>query len=247
MAFPETKWTMLAQATLNGDAAGRAALEELCRRYWPAVRDFLVLRGYAPEEAEDAAQDFFSSLMQSGGWHHADRARGRFRNFLLGALERTLVQRRRRATAQKRGGGAAAVSLEEIAEVAAEGDERQFDTAWAERVLEVAMDALERECAEEGRGGEFGMLVPFLGTSADAKSGGAASAALGVSEAAVKSKVFRLRQRFRDAILAEISRTVETPHEAEEEMAWLFAVLSQPGVALRRETGAEILPEKEQP
>ena len=120
MAFPETKWTMLAQATLNGDAAGRAALEELCRRYWPAVRDFLVVRGYAPEEAEDAAQDFFASLMQSGGWHHADRARGRFRNFLLGALERTLVQRRRRATAQKRGGGAAAVSLEEIAEVAAE-------------------------------------------------------------------------------------------------------------------------------
>lgn len=242
MAFPETKWTMLAQATLHGDAAGRAALEELCRRYWPAVRDFLTGRGYAPEEAEDVTQEFFAGLMQSGGWHHADQARGRFRNFLLGGLERTLTQRRRHATAQKRGGGTAALSLEEANEPAEMTDERQFDTAWAERVLEVAMDALEQECAEQGRE-EFGALVPFLGASADTESSDAAASALGVSAAALKSKVFRFRQRFRDHILAEISRTVETPHEAEQEMAWLFAVLSQPGFDLRRETAAGGLPE----
>jgi len=244
MAFPETKWTMLAQATLHGDAAGRAALEELCRRYWPAVRDFLTGRGYAPEEAEDVTQEFFAGLMQSGGWHAADQARGKFRSFLLGALERTLTQRRRRAHAQKRGGGAAALSLDDpsAVEPGIETDARKFDTAWAERVLEVAMDSLERELSEQGRAEEFGALVPFLGASAGADASDAAALALGVSAAALKSKIFRLRQRFRDTILAEISRTVETPHEAEEEMSWLFEVLSQPGFDLRRETADAFLP-----
>src|SRR5699024_8548334 len=139
-------------------------------------------------------------------------------SFLLGALDRTLTQRRRRAHAQKRGGGTSALSLDELTagEPGIETDVRKFDTAWAERVLEVAMDSLERELSEQGRAEEFGALVPFLGTSADAGASDAAAAALGVSAAALKSKIFRLRQRFRDTILAEISRTVETPHEAEE-------------------------------
>lgn len=236
MAFPETHWTMLARATLNGDAAGRAALEELCRRYWPAVRDFLTARGLAPEEAEDVTQDFFAGLVKSGGWHTADRARGKFRSFLLGALERTLTERRRRRMAQKRGGGGAAMSLEELADAGIEPaeaeDDLRFDAAWAERVLEVAMDVLERELAEQGRGEEFAVLVPFLGASAGNAANDTAAAVLGISPAAAKTKIFRLRQRFRDCILAEVSRTVETPHEAEQEMSYLFAVLSQPGFDL---------------
>ena len=244
MAFPETKWTMLAQATLSGDAAGRAALDELCRRYWPAVRDFLTGRGYPPEEAEDVTQEFFAGLLQSGGWHAADQARGKFRSFLLGALERTLIQRRRRAHAQKRGGGAVPARLDDgdFPEPGVEVDVRRFDSAWAERVLEMAMDTLERELSEQGRAEEFGALVPFLGVSADSDSSAEVAEALGVSSAALKSKIYRLRQRFRDTILAEISRTVETPHEAEEEMSWLFEILSQPGFDLRRETADAELP-----
>jgi len=250
MAFPETHWTMLARATLNGDEAGRAALEELCRRYWPAVHDYLTGRGLTHVEAEDVTQDFFSGLMRSGGWHAADRTRGRFRNFILGAVERTLTESRRRSGAGKRGGGTAPVSLEELAgtgiePAAAPADDRRFDAAWAERVLEVAMDALELGMSEQGRSGEFAALVAFLGGSASQAGMDSAAAALGVSAAAIKSKIFRLRQRYRDVILGEVSRTVGTPHEAEAEMAYLFEVLSQPGFdpgAIAGETGEPEIP-----
>lgn len=242
MAFPDTRWTMLAHATLNGDESGRAALEELCRRYRPAVHEYLTGRGITAVEAEDVTQDFFSALIRSGGWHLADRARGRFRNFILGAVERTLTERRRRSRAEKRGGGTVPLSLQELAAYgiepeAAPEDVRRFDTAWAERVLEVAMEALENEFSQQGRGGEFEMQVRFLGGSATQSAMHAAAAAMGVSPAAMKSKVFRLRQRFRDCILTEVSRTVETPHEAEAEMAYLFEVLSQPGFNLAAATG----------
>lgn len=246
--FPETRWTMLARATLNGDDAGRAALEELCRRYWPAVRDFLKARGVSAEEAEDVTQDFFAGLVKSGGWHHADRARGKFRSFLLGGLERTLSERRRRSHAQKRGGGVVPVPLDALTQggpaVEPDGD-REFDAVWAERVLEVAMDALEREFAEQGKAEAFGALVPFLSNSAGIDASRGAAASLGISEGALKTKIFRLRQRFRDCILAEVSRTVETPHEAEQEMRYLFQILSHPGTAMPQagETGSREFPE----
>lgn len=228
MAFPETRWTVLADATLSGDVAGQAALEELCRRYWPPVRDFLCGRGLSAQDAEDVAQEFFAGLMKSGGWHSVDRVRGKFRSFLLGGVERSLTDWRRRAGALKRGGGQQQDSLEahEDSLVVPAVDERHFDAAWAERVLEVAMDALERDFEEQGRGEEFGSLVPFLSGSASQEASDAAAQALGLSAGALKTRIFRLRQRFRDCVLEEISRTVETPHEAEEEMAYLFRVLS---------------------
>ena len=230
MAFPETRWTMLAEATLHGDAAGRAALEELCRRYWPPVRDFLCARGLAAEDAEDVAQEFFAGLLKSGGWQAADRSRGRFRSFLMGSVERTLISWRRRAMAAKRGGGARPEPLDDhdVPAPAAAAEELAFDSAWAERVMEVAMDALEQDFEAQGRGTEFAVLLPFLSQSAGGDAMAAATEELGLSATALKSRIYRLRQRFRDCILAEISRTVETPHEAEEEMAYLFRILCRP-------------------
>ena len=228
MAFPETRWTILADATMSGDVAGQAALEELCRRYWPPVRDFLCGRGLSAQDAEDVAQEFFAGLMKSGGWHSVDRVRGKFRSFILGGVERTLADWRRKAGALKRGGGQQQEPLEahEDSLAVQAVDERHFDAAWAERVLEVAMDSLERDFEEQGRGEEFGMLVPFLSESASQQASDEAAQALGLSASAMKTRVFRYRQRFRDCVLEEISRTVETPHEAEEEMAYLFRVLS---------------------
>lgn len=232
MQFPQTEWSLIVQATLSGDAAGRNALEELCRRYWPAVKEFLSRRGLSNEDAEDVAQEFFSSIVQSGGLHSADRGLGKFRSFLLGALERSLADWWRRQYAKKRGGGQRAVPLEDAtldhAAVPA-ADELEFDAAWAERVLEVSIDALERDFEAQGKGSEFAQLVPFLSSSAGQDASDAAASALGVSAAALKSKIFRLRQRFRDCVLEEVSRTVETPHEAEQEMAYLFRILSAPG------------------
>lgn len=249
MAFPETRWTMLAEATLHGDAAGRAALEELCRRYWPPVRDFLCARGLAAEDAEDVAQEFFAGLMESGGWQAADRSRGRFRSFLMGGVERTLISWRRRAMAEKRGGGARPEPLDDTA-CAAPADaaeEFAFDSAWAERVMEVAMDALEQEFEAQGRGLEFAVLLPFLSQSAGAEASAGAAAELAMTPAALKSKIFRLRQRFRDCILAEICRTVETPHEAEEEMAYLFRLLSHPAASFGTESETGSRPPRENP
>jgi len=57
-------------------------------------------------------QDFIVSLIERRAIEKANPARGRFRTFLLAALDHFLTDRKRRETRQKRGGGIPGLSLE---------------------------------------------------------------------------------------------------------------------------------------
>jgi hypothetical protein len=91
---------------VRGADAARAqqALEQLCRSYWQPIYGFLRCKGFSPHEAEDLTQQFFFRLLQRNSVANADRAKGRFRNFLLGALTHFLTDELRKSSAQKRGG-----------------------------------------------------------------------------------------------------------------------------------------------
>ncbi|MBL9146657.1 MAG: sigma-70 family RNA polymerase sigma factor [Verrucomicrobiaceae bacterium] len=234
--FPDTPWTLVAAATLNGDSLGKRALESLCQAYWPAVVNFLRGRGLCMEESEDLAQDFFSALVESRLWHRADQARGRFRSFLLGALMRTLSKHVRYQQAAKRGKNAMLIALDELAdqggELAAEDENERlrFDRAWAERVLERAM---ERLAAEWGDDRELATLQRFLPMGEDAPAYEAAANELGCTLPALKLRVHRFRQRFREHIESEVARTVSEPHEVAEELRYLERVLLDPGFEMK--------------
>ena len=127
MYFPTTQWTLLAQASLNGETAARQALEDLCRRYWSPLYHFIRARGFGETEAEDLTQEFILHLIEHSTLQRVDRLRGRFRSFLCGALVRFLADDRDRRQAQKRGSGAVHISLDnENAEVAATSEPDLF-------------------------------------------------------------------------------------------------------------------------
>lgn len=233
--FPETRWTLIAAATLNGDASGKRALETLCEAYWPAVVSFLQSRGQSREEAEDLTQDFFAALVESRLWQRADQARGRFRNFLLGSLMRTMTRHARHQQAEKRGGSVARIALDELSDLGVEiattdDDERiRFDRAWAERVLERAMERLADDWDDENA---LQMLQRFLPMGEDAPAYEAAASELGCTLAALKLRVYRFRQRYREHIESEVACTVSEPHEVAEELQHLERVLMDPGFAM---------------
>src|SRR5436190_14969969 len=136
MKFPSTQWSLLAQATLNGDLAGQQALAEFHRQYRQPVVAFILRRGWSPHDAEDLAQGFFLHLMEQATLRRADATRGRVRCFLLGTLVRYLGHVRDHQAAQKRGGGIPPVSLEVMAETANEptvpaADLHAYDRDWA--------------------------------------------------------------------------------------------------------------------
>ena len=64
MDFPDTHWTILAVATMNGGEQERQALDQLCREYWKPVAACIKARGAPAERVDDLTQDFFLQMMQ---------------------------------------------------------------------------------------------------------------------------------------------------------------------------------------
>jgi len=110
-------------------------------------------RRLSREQAEDVLQSFFQSkVLQQDLVSGADQTRGRFRTYLLAALDRFLVSELRKQNARKRR-AAVVVPLEEHAEAIADAlsGEDVFDLAWAREVLVHTAQRMQSECLTTGR------------------------------------------------------------------------------------------------
>jgi RNA polymerase sigma factor (sigma-70 family) len=192
------------------------------------------LRGYDVHQAQDCTQGFFAALLQRHALERASPERGKFRSFLLSSLNHFLADERDHADAQKRGGGRGVVSLDvQDAETRYQLEpmhdltpEKLFEKSWALTVLTNAMARLKTELAEAGKGQWFESLRAYLPAGRGPVSYKDVAARLGMTEAAVKVAVHRLRDRYRQAVRAEIAQTVSTPEQVDEEIRDLFAALA---------------------
>lgn len=232
MPFPPTHWSILAQASLHGDTEAQSALEEFCARYRDPLLEFVCFQGTPPTESEDAVQDFLAHIARDSVLRNADRAQGRFRSFLLGALKRFLARRRQREHAAKRGGGLPPLSLDqldsefEIQALVSETDSAFFDRTWAITMLDEALGEVEKEYAERGRTVAFNVLSKFLPGSQVPPPYENAAAEAGMSLAQFKTEVHRIRTRLRESLRERIALSVSAPHEIDDEMAYLSRVLA---------------------
>ena len=102
--FPTTCWSRVAHAGDRADPEARSALESLCRDYWYPLYAFARGSGLAAEDAADAVQGTFATLLDRGGLAAADSTRGRFRTYLLAACRHHLADQRDRGLAKARRG-----------------------------------------------------------------------------------------------------------------------------------------------
>jgi hypothetical protein len=86
---------------------------------------------------------------------------------------------------------------------------------------------LREEYAQRGRAALFDALKPSLVGSRDRQPYERLGAELGMTEGNVKVAVFRLRRRYRERLIEEISHTVASPDEVESELRHLFRLLAR--------------------
>jgi len=231
--FGATPWTDVTLAQQGVSAASRSALERLCGLYWYPVYAHIRQRGFGPHDAEDLTQDFFSLLIEKNYLGAADRRRGRFRSFLLVAVNRFLVNAWHRDRALKRGGGQVVVGIDQQAaehwlktETAAGlSPDQSFDRRWAQRVLDLALARLQTDYAAQDKADLFDTLRDFATGDTGHRDYTEASARLGMTSGAVAVAVHRLRQRYRELLLAEIQSTVANPDHGEAELRHLVSAL----------------------
>ena len=228
--FATTHWSTVARAGANTTTESLAALDRLCRQYWQPLYYFVRRRGYSEADAQDLTQGFFTRLLEKGAIEAADPKRGRFRTFLLAALQNYLANEWDRATRQKRGGGQQFVSFEETLGAEAgykllpqdtAAPDRLYDRRWAQGVLEAVLRRLREETGEA----KFEVLKQFLFGDRGEVSYAEVATRIGLSESATKSAIYRLRQRYGDLFSQEIVQTVEHPDDVDDEIRHLLAVL----------------------
>ena len=222
-------------ASSSSSAEAERALGDLCLLYWQPVYAFFRRHGSNPDEAEDLTQGLFLHLLVSGDMQKADPARGRFRTYLKSCARNFAASKARAALAQKRGGDVQRISIDrrtiegdlvvELADL--ETPEQTFERHFAKALVKQVLDRMVEDAKERGKDKVFMALRCYL-EAGEAPAFADKAAVLSMSEGAVRVSVHRMRDRFRELLLAEVRHTLADPADAACEIDQLLVALAGP-------------------
>jgi RNA polymerase sigma-70 factor (ECF subfamily) len=136
--------------------------------------------------------------------------------------------------ALKRGGGRAAIPIDiAVAEqryqhslAHAKTPEHLFERQWCLTLLGTVLDTIRDEYRAAGNDQLFERLRGFLTSDESAGTHADAATDLGMTPAAVKVAVHRLRRRYRDALLERVAETVDSEEAIDDEVRYLLKIVS---------------------
>jgi DNA-directed RNA polymerase specialized sigma24 family protein len=242
--FQTTHWTQVVAARGKSPEA-RNALRSLCETYYAPVEMFVQRYAAtsvttAKDEGRDLTHEFFTRLLEGHSLDNADRTRGRFRSYLLGAVKHFLADYRARERAIKRGGGQHIQSLSALPDASKRETSKlsidvedpdgfppdaYFDRQWALAVVQQAIGTLRAEAKSNGELAKFEVLQRWLVTPSSHDTAVDAAHSLNLSDGAFKVAVHRLRKRFRQLVVERITTTVDDPVEVQDELNYLINAL----------------------
>jgi DNA-directed RNA polymerase specialized sigma24 family protein len=239
--FRTTYWTQVL-ATRGESPEARQALRDLCQTYYGSVEAFVRRYRSGHDDSPDLTHAFFAKLLEANSLSGVDRTRGRFRSYLLGAVKHFLADQVDRESAHKRGSGRSPQSIDghptrigsdrpastplDVADPRGFPPDAFFDNQWALAIVENTIKALQTESQNQGDTRRFEVLKQSLVASEDRATATEAADSLGVTDAAYKVAVHRLRKRFRQLVRDQIASTVDGPEALQEELDYLIQALT---------------------
>lgn len=237
--FPSTRWSLLQRLREGSLDEARAALEALCHAYWQPLYCVARRRQLGEQDAQDAVQGFFESILRRETFATAEEAAGKLRQLLLRAFDNFCTQQWKKATRQKRGGGAEHLSLDtaidpgKAEQIYQQSDPAQslealYNREWAGALLSRALDALRADYEKRGWGERYELLIePLIQPERETRLSDLAASA-GMTAGALRIMLHRMRGHYRAHIERELSHTLGTsdPAAIREEMRELFQAFS---------------------
>ena len=216
--FDTTSWSLIRAV---GDVH---AFDTFVRIYWKPLYFFVRQHGADNETAKDIVQEFLTSVLERGSLTKADPARGRFRTFLLAALTNFMKDRQKAASRQKRGGDQTILSLDfadgerEYALEVSSGEppEKVLHRTWARTLWKQALAELKGEPSHLEA---FKLYMADVGYEEIGRR-------TGLTPAAAKMAVHRMKGQLRDVVQHYILQTVQDEDELKAEIAEFMGLLS---------------------
>lgn len=226
--FPDTR-DSLVQALVSADDNARLHAFDLVVRAYRSPVVVLLMRkwGLELDDAEDIAQEFFTSALEKGWLSRYDLSRGRFRTFLRSCLIAFASDEYDRTRRQKRGGGVQHEVLTEFTPQP-EGEsvmDELFEQEWIRSVLQIALDALRAEAQLTHRAAAFGIFERYdvLDNEDHARPTYAALAhEWNLPTTQVTNYLSWARKRFRQHVLDTLRRLTGSEEEFRDEVRTLL-------------------------
>ena len=215
------------------DESGRTALANLCACYWHPLYTYVRRKGKQPADAEDLTQGFLMQMLEKRWLDRVDRSKGKFRTFLLTCFDRDLYGEHDKVTARKRGGDCDILSVdwnEAESKLALNSREERspeeaFDLAWATEILRRTLERLQEHYSETGKARLYKALSPLLVGEAEYGQLAKVASRLEMEPGAVRVASTRMRQKYRELLLVEVSQTVIDDDAAREEYRQIGEIL----------------------
>jgi DNA-directed RNA polymerase specialized sigma24 family protein len=235
-AFLTTQWSLIENIKADEDR-DRILIDFLLRQYWKPVYCYLRRKGFNNEDAKDLTQDFFHEVVLNKDMvGRADQTKGRFRSFLLFALNEYLTKQSIRERARKRTPKGKLVSLNVTGEptipqsVENASAEESYYYAWLSTLLERVLAEVKADCHREGMETHWELFYywvvrPIMGGQSPASLTDL-SQEHGVGDTKKASNmIITIKRRFRTALMQHVRRTLLSGDQASEEMEELLQYL----------------------
>ncbi|MFO0748496.1 MAG: ECF-type sigma factor [Myxococcota bacterium] len=232
--FQTTHWSLVQRAGLDPSLAQRDALGELIARYAGPLRAWVMARKRVDRErAEELVQAFLASrVVEKNLLGRAAQDRGRFRTFLVTALERFVIDTYREESAAKRGGGADTRDLDAAEHVSDGGLDAAaaLERQWAQDVIAEAVRRMRTATA--GRPDLWGVFADrILGPAFDGTDASAYAdlvQRLGFAHEGQAASALQTGKRiFARTLRGVVAEYAATADEVDAELAELMAAVAR--------------------
>ena len=237
-SFQTTRWTEIINARTLDETHQKKAISELLKKSWKPVYCYLRRKGYSDDTSKDMTQGFFHEVVLGRDLiQQASPEKGKFRTFLLTALDRYATDVYRKENANKRSPDGQMISLEMAdpdtpLEIQAELEPDQiFNYVWASEILHQVLQEVQEYCSVNDRQAYWNVF--YAKTVAPILDGGDTPALndlcekYGISdEAKASNMIAYVKGRFRSTMMKCLRQFVESETELEDEFNDMFKILS---------------------
>lgn len=237
--FQTTHWSEIRMAGTDDKIQQKMVIGSLMRKYWKPVYCYLRRKGYDNERAKDLTQGFFHEIVLGRELiQQADQSKGRFRTFLLTALDRYVIDIHRQETANKRSPVGKMLQLDDIdlpeLPIAASDvtPEQGFHYAWVSDLLDQILTEVKEECYSTGMKThwevfEVKYISPIM-NNIESLSMAEICTKYGIdNEVKVSNMIVTVKRRLRKALERCLRRFVQSDSDVENELYELLKNLSK--------------------
>ena len=237
--FTTTHWSIVLEANTLDEGLQRQVLDYLLRRYWKPVYCYLRRKGHDNPSAKDLTQGFFQELvLEKGIVQHANPQRGRFRTFLLTALDNYVVSSYHARMRRKRHPGKTVQRLDSCGDgsILPRSHEMEphdyFTYVWATALLDEVLAEVQRGCIRDGKQLHWELFrvrvfEPITGGNPPPSFRELCERFDVSSELAASNMIVTVKRRFKVVLEHYLKEQVDSDVDVDEEISSLMAVLAE--------------------